>query len=157
MTKKECGECHSLKAEIKRLRKLVPKDTRDMKRWRLNFEIVWDLYPEKKGKHAAWLSFKNQVKGNAAFLNITKALKNYMADMAHVREQHPERPWLHGSTWFNHRWEDFIDYKAPAGGKKKSTFQDKRNAVDSWAQKRGEDGGKPIPDRAQGSLELRRP
>ncbi len=120
MTEKECEKCHwmpteiqSLKAEIKRLKKQIPKDNRNMKTWKLNFENVWSEYPEKKGKHAAWLSFKNQVKTVEALLNISKALVNYKKDMAHIRKTHPERPWLHGSTWFNHRWEDFIDYNPP--------------------------------------------
>jgi hypothetical protein len=99
--------------EVKKLRKLVPKDNRNMKTWRLNFDNLWACYPEKKGKHDAWLKFKTQVKTVEALLNITNALRNYIADMERVRKDHPERPWLHGSTWFNHRWEDFIDYQAP--------------------------------------------
>lgn len=99
--------------EVVKLRKQLPKDDRNMKTWKLNFENIWAEYPEKKGKHAAWLSFKNQVKTTQALLNISKALANYKDDMARIRMDHPERPWLHGSTWFNRRWEDFIDYKAP--------------------------------------------
>ena len=133
----------------------APKDNRDMKIWRINFENIWKCYPEKKGKHAAWLSFKTQVWTVDAVININKALKNYIADMARVRESHPDRAWLHGSTWFNKRWEDYIDYKPPVGGQKKSTFQNKRDSVDNWAQKRGENGGKPISNGAQGVPELR--
>lgn len=99
--------------EVKKLRKQIPKDSRNMKTWKLNFENVWNQYPEKKGKHNAWLHFKAQVRTPQALINITKALRNYKKDMVHVRKSHPERPWLHGETWFNHRWEDFIDYQAP--------------------------------------------
>lgn len=141
--------------EVKRLRKLVPKDDRNMKRWRAFFDSVWAEYPEKKGKHAAWLHFKAQVKTTKDLIDISAALENYKTDMERVREQHPERPWLHGSTWFNHRWEDFIDYTAPAEGKKKSTFQVKRDTVDTWAEKRGENGGKSISVGAQNFPELR--
>ena len=99
--------------EVVRLRKAAPKDNRNMKTWEAAFDLIWDDYPEKKGKHAAWLSFKNQVKTHNDLVEIGVALRNYKADMALVRAAHPERPWLHGSTWFNHRWEDFIDYQAP--------------------------------------------
>lgn len=100
--------------EVVKLRKQIPKDNRNMKSVESKFDIVWAEYPEKKGKHDAWLKFKNQVKTPQDFTNICVALQNYKADMAKVRQVHPERPWLHGSTWFNHRWEDFIDYQAPA-------------------------------------------
>ena len=104
-----------LAKEVKRLRKQIPKDdSQSVKAWKIHFDSVWAEYPEKKGKHQAWLHFKAQVKTPEGLANIRKALDNYKADMAKVRQVHPERPWLHGSTWFNHRWEDFIDYKAPA-------------------------------------------
>lgn len=100
--------------EVVKLRKQIPKeDSQSVKAWRIHFDSVWAEYPEKKAKHAAWLHFKAQVKTPEDLANIRKALDGYKADMVKVRKDHPERPWLHGSTWFNHRWEDFIDYQAP--------------------------------------------
>lgn len=100
--------------EVVKLRKLIPKeDKRSLKALKIHFDSIWAEYPEKKGKHAAWGHFKAQVKTDDDVANIRKALVNYKADMIKVRAVHQERPWLHGSTWFNHRWEDFIDYQAP--------------------------------------------
>lgn len=117
---KDCPECSWMEEEIKRLDKVVKKlrksaatESPEGGLHYRNFEVVWAEYPEKKGKHDAWLKFKAQVKTPENLANIHKALENYKADMVKVREKHPERPWLHGGTWFNHRWEDFIGYQAP--------------------------------------------
>ena len=111
--------------EVVNLRKQMPKDdSLSVKAWKIHFDSVWAEYPEKKGKHQAWLHFKAQVKTPEDLANIRKALDTYKADMAKVRQVHPERPWLHGSTWFNHRWEDFIDYQAP--GKTATPYQPKK-------------------------------
>ena len=101
--------------EVVKLRKQIPKDdSLSMKAWKIHFDSVWAEYPQKIAKHAAWLHFKAQVKTPEDLANIRKALDNYKANMAQVRIESPERQWLHGSTWFNRRWEDFIDYQAPA-------------------------------------------
>lgn len=111
--------------EVVKLRKQIPKDdSQSVKAWKIHFDSVWAEYPEKKGKHAAWSHFKAQVKTPDDLASIRKALDNYKADMAKVRQVHPDRPWLHGSTWFNHRWEDFIDYQAP--GKVVTPYQPKK-------------------------------
>lgn len=78
------------------------------------FEIIWFQYPEKKGKHEAWIKFKNQVKTVQDWLDIQKALQNYIKDMERIRKAgHPDRRWQYGSTWFNHYWRDYVDYKPP--------------------------------------------
>jgi hypothetical protein len=81
---------------------------------RANFEAIWAHYPEKKGKEKAFTHFKAQIKTAQDLWNVNVALKTYITDMARVRSNgHPDRAWLHGDTFFNKRWKDYIDYKPP--------------------------------------------
>ncbi len=84
------------------------------------FSKIWDRYPEKKGKDDAFRFFKLQVKTDQDYENIQIALDSYIADMGHIRANgHPDRAWQHGSTWFNKRWKDYVDYKRPPAPQKK--------------------------------------
>ena len=75
------------------------------------FEELWSRYPRKKGKERARGHFKAQVKTEEDLLKINKALDNYIAEIKRmgVEEEHIK----HGSTWFNHNWEDDVTYKPP--------------------------------------------
>lgn len=86
--------------------------------FRLEFEKIWSQYPEKKGKEEAWVKFKAQVKSEKDLDDINVALGNYKEDMDRVRKTHPERAWQNGSTWFNNRWRDYINYEPPPAPKK---------------------------------------
>ena len=82
---------------------------------RKDFEILWEIYPEKKGKEKAWLKFKAQIKTPHDWENIDRALRNYKREVKRSREYgHPDLNWQHGSTWFNHSWKDYVDYQPPA-------------------------------------------
>lgn len=144
------------RVEEKRVKPLRPgKPDPNSETWRLHFENLWKDYPEKKGKHEAWIRFKKQVTTVEALFNITRALKNYKTDMERIKIDHPTRAWLHGSTWFNHRWSDFVNYRPPAQAEPKTSFEKKRNVVDRWAETREAkpDECKPIQNRAKGFLE----
>lgn len=95
--------------------------------WRDEFEKIWSQYPEKKGKEEAWVKFKAQVKSEQDLDNIHLALDNYKDDMDRVRKTHKDRAWQNGSTWFNNRWRDYVNYEPPPAPKK-------------------EVGGLPLPD-----------
>jgi len=74
------------------------------------FEIIWGKYPRKLKKHIASLKFKKQVQAEQDWLDIQQALKNYIHDTEHIRANgHPDREWMHGSTWFNHVWKDYVE------------------------------------------------
>lgn len=92
------------------------------------FEKIWSNYPEKKGKDAAWIKFKNQVKNDADWEDIQKALINYKADVESIRNDgHPDRAWQNGSTWFNNNWRDYVNYKPPGeeGGPLEETKEER--------------------------------
>ena len=79
-----------------------------------NFDLIWSLYPEKKGRGKAYVHFKAQVKTEEDFLGINKALVNYIQDVRNQRSNgFPELRWMHGSTWFNNNWRDYVNYKPP--------------------------------------------
>jgi hypothetical protein len=73
----------------------------DAKAW---FARAWEAYPLKRGKHDAQRHFVAQVKSEERAQHVLRAIENYKAECAALN-----RPYQHGETWFNHRWEDFVD------------------------------------------------
>lgn len=65
------------------------------------FEELWKLYPHKKGKQAVSAKSKTEL-FQTGFDVIKKSIDNYMI-------QKPEfEHYMHGSTFFNGRWKEFI-------------------------------------------------
>ena len=78
-----------------------------------DFESVWARYPEgrKIGKQEAFGYFNSTVRTPEDFLNINKALENYIQ---HISVNGTELKFvLQGNNWFS-KWKDFIDLKAEA-------------------------------------------
>ncbi|WP_373786513.1 helix-turn-helix domain-containing protein [Jeotgalibaca porci] len=72
------------------------------------FDKIWALYPNKKGKAKAYTAYKKSIKDGVANTDIEKGIKAYSREIEHKRTS-PEYI-AHGSTWFsNKRWED--DYE----------------------------------------------
>ena len=71
------------------------------------FDTIWNKYPNRKGKKAAYKHYVASVKTEQDWNNINKALGNYLATET-VRCGYVQN----GSTWFNN-WQDFIDYTEP--------------------------------------------
>jgi hypothetical protein len=74
-----------------------------------DFESLWLKYPRKLGKHDATLHFKAQVKTDQDYADINKALDNFLQSSQITQGDPKFIP--HGSTWFNNRWRDWIDFK----------------------------------------------
>lgn len=66
------------------------------------FEMLWDNYPNKDGKKEALRHFKSSVKTDQDWLDIQKALKNYLQS-----ERVSKNFIKNGSTWFNN-WRDWV-------------------------------------------------
>ena len=87
------------------------------------FERVWKIYPNKKGKTNAEKSFKKAIKDGVSIETIIDGIQRYnqyinaeKIDMKYVKN---------GSTWFNQRcWED--DYTI----KRKLTTKDLASKMD---------------------------
>jgi len=68
-----------------------------------DFESLWKLYPNKKGKKKAKASYKRAIKNGATNKEIQDGIIGYKN---HLKRNDWLKP-AHGSTWFNNeRWED---------------------------------------------------
>ena len=93
------------------------------------FEFIWDKYPKKKGKKAAFNHYKAWRKADP-ILNTPKYLiKRLNAYRKHlIKNRTPEQYVLNGSTWFNGRFDDVLDVdkiQAKHGGFDKRLFENK--------------------------------
>lgn len=69
------------------------------------FETLWGRYPNKDGKTAAVRHYKTSVKTFQDWLDIQRALENYL------RSERVRKGFIkNGSTWFNN-WRDWIAFE----------------------------------------------
>lgn len=69
------------------------------------FEILWNKYPNKDGKKAAFRHFELTVRTPEDVHDISLALENYL------KSDKVKKGFIkNGSTWFNN-WKDWINYK----------------------------------------------
>lgn len=78
------------------------------------FEILWKMYPRKKGKDKAlsyYLKARNNKKNPTTFEQVKQGIENYCAE---IKAKKIEMQYIqHGSTWFNNcGWND--EYEAAA-------------------------------------------
>ena len=72
---------------------------------KLKFDAIWQKYPKRVGRKAAGKHYKVSVKTEQDYLDIQKALENY------IRSETVKKGFIqNGSTWFNN-WKDWIDYQ----------------------------------------------
>ena len=73
-----------------------------------DFEKLWSLYPNKKGKAKAFTAYKKAIKDGVTNEVIQTGIAAYTKEIE-IKRTKPEYI-AHGSTWFNNkRWED--DYE----------------------------------------------
>ena len=73
-----------------------------------DFEKLWKLYPNKKGKELALKAYKKAIKAGATNKEIQNGIVNLKKEIALKETDKKYIP--HGGTWFNQkRWED--DYE----------------------------------------------
>jgi len=75
------------------------------------FNKVWSRYPRRLGRKEALRHYQATVKVEQDFLDINKALDNYLTTDNVVNKT---KYILHGATWFNN-WKDWVEYKDKAG------------------------------------------
>ena len=69
------------------------------------FDSLWSLYPKKKGKSAVSKKAMKELQ-KAGFETVKKAIESYKEE---IRKNHTDEQYiLHGSTFFNGRWKDYI-------------------------------------------------
>lgn len=69
------------------------------------FDYLWKLYPNKKGKEKALKSFERAIKEGTTLQEIEEGIKNYIE---YIKFEKIEPRFIkHGSTWFNSKgWKD---------------------------------------------------
>ena len=73
-----------------------------------SFNLIWNKYPKKQGRKAAFKHFKATVKNEVDYSNIQIALDKYLC---YVEAEGIENRFIkNGSTWFN-CWDEWIDYE----------------------------------------------
>ena len=71
------------------------------------FDEVWKDYPRKRGREKAFEHFAAQVQSRADLAALKSAVRNYRREVEILGTQ--ERYVLHGGTFFNRRWREFVD------------------------------------------------
>ena len=70
-----------------------------------DFERLWKLYPKKRGKSGISKKAMKELQ-KAGFETVKKAIESYKEE---IRKNHTDEQYiLHGSTFFNGRWKDYI-------------------------------------------------
>ena len=86
------------------------------------FETLWKLYPNKKGKDKALSYYQKARKSGTSFEDVEQGIKNYLKEIE-VKKTSPQYI-KHGSTWFNQKgWLDDYDLTFnPSEGQKKTKY-----------------------------------
>ena len=100
----EIGNHTYYKKQIKNSEKQIKKIETDD--FQTEFEELWKLYPKKRGKSAVSKKAIKELK-KAGFDTVKRAIENYKAEIKKNRTQ--EQYIMHGSTFFNGRWRDYIE------------------------------------------------
>lgn len=92
------------------------------------FEVVWDLYPKKRGKQSVSTKAKKELY-DAGMDIVTAAIEKYKGEIAGMDERYI----LYGSTFFNSRWKDYV----PIPDEKRTeateqSTQEDEPAIDLW-------------------------
>lgn len=82
------------------------------------FDLIWNQYPNKKGKKQAFAHYKIWRKQSIKHTNdyLLERLRLYQQDLAANKWKQP----MNGSTWFNGRFDD--DYQAPSANRHANGF-----------------------------------
>lgn len=88
----------------------IDKNRIDNNIYEQKFDKIWSLYPNKKGKQAAYKSFIKAIKNGVSPEDIEKGIIQYNT---FIKQTKVESQYIkHGSTWFNQRcWEDDYEIK----------------------------------------------
>lgn len=95
--------------DIRDTTSVQPSDKSDSKKiLKENFEKLWNIYPNKRGKEAAFKSYSTAMKDGVTNKQIQDGIVNYKQQ---ILQQNIKPQFVaHGSTWFNQkRWTDVYD------------------------------------------------
>lgn len=105
-------EERSKKKEVNNIEQEKPANKLAEKQLQDDFEKLWSLYPNKKGKAIALRAYKRAIKSGVTNKDIQTGIVNYKKEIE-IKKTEPEYI-AHGSTWFNQqRWGDDYDFTPP--------------------------------------------
>ncbi|WP_195459132.1 helix-turn-helix domain-containing protein [Pediococcus acidilactici] len=108
------------------------------------FESLWTLYPNKKGKETAWKSYSSSIKSGVTDDDIRQGINNYLAEIK--AKGTPKRYIKHGGTWFRQKgWEDEYDTTPDTATIRKRPVT-VRETLPDWAQ---DNTAVPTPSNAE--------
>lgn len=98
-----------------------------------DFEKLWKLYPNKKGKANALKAYKKAIKDGVTNKEIQDGILAYKKE---IEIKGTDKQFIkHGGTWFNNQgWEDDYDHEPP---KQKNDYRKNSNhneIIPSWAK-----------------------
>lgn len=103
-----------------------------------DFEKLWQLYPNKKGKDLALRAYKKAIKDGTTNKEIQTGIVNLKKEIAFKETEKQYIP--HGGTWFNQkRWED--DYETGTVSQSTNYQADEIRRLETALQ---DDGLEPI-------------
>lgn len=84
------------------------------------FESLWKMYPNKKGKDKALSYYQKARKSGTTFEDVEQGIKNYCKE---IEVKKTEKQYIqHGSTWFNNKgWLDDYDFTPNAKTEQKKS------------------------------------
>lgn len=94
------------------------------------FESIWKLYPVKKGKGKISKA-KKKTLFKIGYEKMQQCIERFMTDMQ--QEQRDTKYWMHGSTFFNSGYIDYLDGNYVPG--KKVIQKPKRNSFNNFNQR----------------------
>lgn len=83
----------------------VSQNSPSMREVEAHFEALWQLYPNKRGKKEVSQRVRRKLMA-VSVETMQRAIARYTAEL---EEASYARQWLNGSTWFNGRYEDYLD------------------------------------------------
>ena len=91
---------------------LPSNGTFSAERIRTSSAELWNIYPRKEGKKAAFASYQRAKKKGVVFDDVKAGVLNYLD---YIKAKKVEAKYIkQGSTWFNGEcWNDEYDYSAP--------------------------------------------
>lgn len=87
---------------IKEINDTMKKKVEEQKQIENDIEEIWKAYPLKKGKSASVVKLK-KILLKYSKEEILKCIERYKSEVTN------ERYYMHGSTFFNGRYEDYLD------------------------------------------------
>lgn len=121
------GGCHSVTLTVNETSNNIStasSDAEDKKRnkneYTPDFEAIWKIYPNNKGKFSAFKKYQARLKEGLTPEILTEAVKNYALEVTGREQQYI----MHADTFFgsSRHWEDYVSVAPSPEAKKENLY-----------------------------------